>query len=209
MGTNAKIMTNEEALKKYTAEELTKFRVQICYNTMEGLTEEHMGSDNQWIEIDKAFPDNVRILFADNKTVGYWSFVCLKNDAFEKAKKGVLSEEHFNINLCEEMTKPGEYKGYFTSIAVLPEYRCFKNFRLLIEALIDQLVTYAEKGIFITEWTTNAFTKDGETLSKVLGMQKLRTGKTGGEIYYAPPGWHSKGFLKRYPKLAQAYSKMN
>jgi len=180
-------LSGQQMVDKYTlsAEQILERCIEIDYETMENLTEDSEGNLCQWVELFNSFPDTWHMLMSDDDIVGYWHFVCLNDESFEKAKNGELLDGDITIDTIEYMFLPGDYKGYFVGIAILPNFRNVRNLQLLLNSFVEQLEVYAEHGIFFIEWCANAFTKEGKAMCKSLRMEKLCDNKLDGEMFYA------------------------
>jgi len=201
------IIDNNKALEKYTLPELVKLRMQICYDTMKGLTEDHLGTVQQWVEIYENFPDNCRMLTRNGEIIGYWFFMCLNDETFEKEKLGTLSDKEISLKNCDCMLIPDNYKGYFASIAIKQD-SSYKSFNLLINSFFEQLEEFAKEGYFISEWCANGFTEKGQSVCNHLKMKSLCEHIDGGNLYYVTSWWNlSLPILTKYPKLIELYKK--
>ena len=103
------------------------------------------------------------------------------------------------------MSFPDEYSCYF--IAILPQYRTVKAFNILMNGLFDLVTNLAKEDIFIKEWCTNAFTSEGLSMCKSLGMKYYCDHQFDkGKIYYTDfiplPDIR---YLKKHPELVSLY----
>ena len=204
--TGMMVLDGQQTLELFTGEQILKRCIQLDYDNIENLTEASEGSIDQWVELLKAFPETWRILLDNGEIVGYWHFVCLNNENFEKAKKGELLDGDINLDIAEYMLFPGDYKGYFVLILILPSYRNIKNFQLLMNSLIEQIEKFAENDIFISEWCVNAFTKEGRAMCKSLRLQYICDNILEGEIYFAEiKTILETPLFKNFPRLIELY----
>ena len=200
------IIDNNKALEKHSWEDLVKLRAQICYDTMPGLTDDHMGGIPQWVDIHKSFPDNCKMLMRCEEIVGYWFFICLNDEFFEMAKYGKLHEGCITLDCLKFMYLPGDYKGYFAAMAI--KQNGINNFLMLFNSFFKQLEKFAEEDIFISEWCVNGYTPQGQSICKTLKMTHLCTNEVKGEMYYVESWWNlNLPILTKYPKLIELYKK--
>ena len=198
------------AIEKYnTPKKLVKHLLQICYDTMKGLTEEHMGTVEQWVEIHNLFPYNSRMLMRNDEIVGYWFFMCLNKETFEETKKGNLKEEEITIHYFEDNSLPRNYLGYFSVIAINEPIKPKPAIsQMFTKSFLNQLEEFANKGIFISEWCVNAYTGKGEIMCKRFKMQHLGKNIDKGEMYYLTSWWNlDEDILKEHPDLVNLYKK--
>ncbi|HEY3568824.1 MAG TPA: toll/interleukin-1 receptor domain-containing protein [Thermoanaerobaculia bacterium] len=160
--------------------------IKLDYSVIEGLIPDHEGQSSQWAPVFMDHPDTWRLITNSSKDiVGYWHFVPLFEDEYERARAGVLIDSEITTDKVRIFELPGQYDIYFVSIGILPKYRRSRAVTLLINSILDVLVELAQQGIFIRQLCANAYTPSGEALCKSLGMSYLRPHKDKGKIYCA------------------------
>ena len=200
------VLDGKQTLELFPVDVIVESTIDIEYETMKDLNEDNAKNREQWIELFSAFPETLKLLLIDGKIVGFWHFVCLNDESFELAKLGKLSDDKLTMSEVEYLHFPGDYNGYFSSIAILPAFRSAKNFQLLIGSLIEQIEEFAESDIFITKWCTNAFTSEGKAICKSLKLQYICDNKFGGEMHFAEFGHMFEAtLLKKFPRLLDLY----
>ncbi|MDR2600405.1 MAG: hypothetical protein LBC73_09030, partial [Oscillospiraceae bacterium] len=104
-------LSGQQVVDKHelSVEQVLERCIEIDYETMENLTEDSEGCLNQWVEIFYAFPETWYMLMNDDEIVGYWHFVCLNDENFEKSKTGELLDGDVTIDTIEHMFLPGSY----------------------------------------------------------------------------------------------------
>ena len=201
------VISGQKAFELFSVETIVENTLRIEYETMKELNEDNAENREQWIELFNAFPETLCFLLVDGAMVGFWHFVCLEDESFEAAKRGEYSCDRINMDDVEYLHFPGTYNGYFSSIAILPTFRSAKTFQLLINALIEQIESFAENDIYITRWCTNAFTKEGKAMSKSLRLQYLCDNAIDGEMYFSEIETMLEAPLfKRYTRLLELYN---
>lgn len=196
-----------EAQELFSLNELQVKMEQLVYDELDGVVSEHMGELEQWSEIDKMFPDNNQMLFIENDLAGFWCFVPLKEEYFEKAKKGLLKECDITLDILDYIDMPYEFRGYFLDIVISEKYRGSRNMMKLLSSFIEQVEKYAENGSFLVEWCANAYSFEGKRISEMFGLEFICSQTHGGEIFYAKVDvdTFNKPIFKRYPRLVQLY----
>ena len=206
----ARVMNMISALELFSPEEIQKKMEDLIYDTLGEVPPGHMGELSQWDEIDRAYPDNTKMLVISNEICGFWAFVALKDEYFQLARQGKLREGSITIKALDSMQAPKEYKGYFLDIVVSSEHRTMKNFLLLVDAFVNQLEAYAETGSFLVEWCANAYSDAGRKLCQTFGLEYVCDHEQEGEgkIYYAKLSNESLKLpiFKKYPRLVELYS---
>jgi hypothetical protein len=160
--------------------------ISLDYSVIEGLVPDHEGHSAQWAPVFMDHPDTWRLITNHSKDiVGYWHFVPLFEEEYERAKQGVLLDSEITTDKVRIFELPGRYNIYFVSIGILPRYRRSRAITLVIKSILDVLVELAQQGIFIYQLCANAYTPSGEALCKSLGMSYLYPHKDKGKVYCA------------------------
>ena len=201
-----KVIGNKEAQAKYPMRELVELCKQICFETIEGLVDENYGSIEQWVEINEDFQEYSKMLTVNGEIVGFLYFICVNDELFEKCKDGTILEKDITPEKCAEIHVEGNFKAYFSYLTIKKKYRDIDNYRMLENSFFEQLEQFAENGIFITEWSANAFTTPGRRLCEAFGMKYLCDNKEGGKMYYLTEWWKSNHTLiKSRTRLVYLY----
>lgn len=146
------------------------------------MPEEHKGSFEQWDKLKRIQPDNFKILLDGSEMIGFWDFLALFDDSFEKAKKGELVDSELTSDITPYMF-PGTYNIYVTSVMLQESYRKNLTLQKLLFSMLETFEEYALNGIFINEICTWAYSEDGISLSKSLGLKYKTKHKEHGQIY--------------------------
>lgn len=169
-----------------TAMDIAARLVENDYNLYPGMTPENEGEPEQWAEYLSTFPETFRYLVTEeNQIVGNWSFLAVSEEVHaENLKKGELTEDTFSLDETEYILLPGEYVGYLLNLSVNIEYNNAKNLNMLIAAFAEQMLTFAEDGIFFKAWYVNVFRKDHEAMYRRLGFKFYTNNKRCGKLYF-------------------------
>jgi len=188
--------------------DIVREAMQLNSETMEGLTLEHGGYLQQWVDIAHESPDTYRYLFdSNNNIVGVWSFFPVFKDIFEKIKEGKFFDNELTLDMMPILI-PGVYNVYFVEICLDNKYRKTAIFRLLLKSIANTLEKLATKKIFINEICTQAYTSDGERLCKSLGLNYYKKHVDCGDIYYGTiKDLLKKPFCRDYYTLKNLYKK--
>ena len=160
--------------------------VENDYELYPDMVVDNEGTPEQWAEYLSTYPETFRYLINDeNEIVGNWSFLAVSEEKHsEMLANGELTESTFNIDETEFLLFPGDYVGYLLNLSVNKGYNNAKNINLLVKAFGEQLLSFAEEGIFFKEWYVNVFRKDHEAMYKRMGFSFLVNNKTFGKVYY-------------------------
>jgi hypothetical protein len=178
---NIKILTIFELLELgWTIENYMKGCFNLWYNYTHET--EDFGTVQQWSKIITTHPHNRRILVNDkNELIGFWDFVTLFKEDYEKAKQGNLVDADFDADKMPFFL-PGTHNIFVTSILLRKDYRGIL-LKSLLFSLLKAFEKFASEGIFINEILTWAYSDSGISLSRSLGLKFLCEHKEEGEIY--------------------------
>lgn len=183
--------------------------LRIDYETISNLSERHEGSVAQWLDVVEELPASWRLLVneAGGEIVGYWHFVPLNEESYGFAKAGKFYGSDVTIDRVPFLLLPGRYKLYFVGFSLVRKHKTLQNFRLLFEALLHGWEEFAENDIIFEEVCANAYTDEGLSLCRTLGMQKVCDHEDRGEIYsmrLLP--LPSLNILNQHPRLRDLYA---
>ena len=205
-----KLVTYQELLEiGYDALQIAERLVQNDYQLYSNISTENEGSPEQWAEYLSSFPETFRYLINDNnEIIGNWSFLSVSEEEhLERLRAGELYEESFSIDNTEFILFPGEYIGYLLNLSVNEGYNSVYAYGLLLNSFIEQLITFAENGIYIKCWYVNVFRKDHEAMYKRLGFKFLCANSNYGCIYVLEKTANGKfPGMKAYSRLKELYN---
>jgi len=159
--------------------------MQMDYENIENLRKDDEGTFEQWYPIFLKNPETWRIMVnTKNEIIGYWHFVPLRIETYEKIKTGKIHEIELNENDIIELVKRGNYKIYFRSLVLKKEYRKSKATKKLIVSFFNVLKELEEKGIIIDEMCANAYTPQGKKWCEKLGMEYIGEISPNGSLYF-------------------------
>ncbi len=195
----------------WTPGEIVNALIQLDYDTMNGVDELHVGTYEQWIPIYKSYPDLwVLLTDAPKSIVGYWHYVALPEDEFEKAAKGKLHDNMIKLENIIFPSLPGDYDIYFSCISLIKKYRDIKGFKLLFDSFLAKLDELASCGVFISRICANAFTEEGIALCRTIKMDYICEHEDKGKVFLLDMGKIPKlEILKHHPGLLEKYRKWN
>lgn len=186
-GGEVRIVTYQELTAMgMTALDIARRLVENDYNLYPGMVVENEGEPEQWAGYLSAYPDTFRYLINDrNEIIGNWSFLAVSEELHaEKLASGQLTENMFRLDETEYLMFPGDYTGYLLDLSVNIGYNNPRNINLLIEAFVDQMIVFAEEGIFFKSWYVNVFRKDHEAMYRRMGFSYLLDNVSFGKVYH-------------------------
>ena len=169
----------------YSALQIANRLVENDYKLYPGMVVENEGNPEQWADYLSSYPETFRYLLNENnEIIGNWSFLAISEDVHaEKLAKGELTEDSFTLDETEFLLFPGDYVGYLLNLSVNEGYNSMKNINMLITAFIEQLIAFAEDGIFFKSWYVNVFRKDHEAMYRRMGFSYFLDNKTFGKVF--------------------------
>ncbi len=168
-----------------TALDIAKRLVENDYNLYPSIAVENEGNPEQWADYLSAYPDTFRYLINEkNEIIGNWSFLAVSEVLHaEKLASGQLTESSFRLDETEYLLFPGDYIGYILNFSLNDGYNNPHNLNMLLQAFVDQLLSFAEDGIFFKSWYVNVFRKDHEAMYRRLGFSYFLDNAACGKVY--------------------------
>ncbi len=169
----------------------------LDYSIIENLPYEEEGSSEQWKEITLAYPYSLQILMYNNSIAGYIRFVPLKQEYFEKAKRGQLLDSEITLEKLDDTRRSGRYKLYFVMLGIKKEFQHKGLLPVLLKGLEKELASLEKDGVYFDEVCADAYTPVGEAICKRLGMQKITKHVGRGAVYFKrfPLTFEGAGFM--------------
>ena len=170
----------------YSALDIAKRLVENDYKLYPGMVVENEGEPEQWAGYLSTYPETFRYLVNEkDEIIGNWSFLAVSEDIHEeKLAAGMLAESTFTLDETEYLLFPGDYVGYLLNMSINEGYNSMANLNLLLDAFVEQMLSFAEDDIFFKAWYVNVFRKDHEAMYRKLGFRYLLNNTTFGKVYY-------------------------
>lgn len=121
-----------------------------------------------------------------SKTVGYFALLPVTDELYQKIISGDFIDNNLSTEGIRQYNMSDFYKIYIAAVCVHPKHQNTMAFNKLYHALIQMIYELAsEYEIYITDIITEASTKSGEKLCKILGLKKFINTNLETELYYA------------------------
>jgi len=185
----------------------------LDFEDYKNLTEEDEGTPDQWVEIWNNHPEFWRALLYKDEIVGYFLFVFVTKEDLEEIKKGSISDSDITndrvINVSDFECQFGGNYLYFMDVVIQKEHR-LRGAKMLFDAYINQLIYFAENGIYIEELCAIGYTKQGDALCRKIGMNFACSHAELNELYNVYnleliPFPMDSYLTKKYPELRELY----
>jgi len=170
---NYRIAGSEFVNSKYNGdyEAFVSDVIELDETTIVGISREHEGTPQQWAPIFQSSPYTWRLLILGDEIVGYWQFVCLKDDYYRRILEGSLTDSEILIEMIDFPVVEGKYRGYFVSLTTRVQDRGPKTLSLLNCSLEKILSDFARNGIIFSEFCATAFSFEGRRMCELMGMK--------------------------------------
>ena len=181
----------------YTAYEIVERLVENDKRLYPEIGEENEGDASVWAEYLSSYPDTFRyIVDENNNIVGNWSFLAVSEEEHgELLRSGALLESSFSVDNTDFLFFEGDYLGYILNLSLNEGFATLANYQLLFDSFSEQMLAFAERGIFFKEWYVNVFRRDHAAMYKRMGFRHLCKNKVVGDLYAANVSSLSKGKL--------------
>ena len=121
-----------------------------------------------------------------SRIVGYFALLPVTDELFQKIQNGDFKDNDLPTDGIRQYNMEDFYKLYVAAVCVHPAHQNTTAFNHLYHALIEMMYELAtEQEIYITDIITEASTKQGEKLCKILGLKKLKNTALDTELYTA------------------------
>jgi hypothetical protein len=132
------------------------------------------GTVFQWMNVFRQRPQHWRLLVDEsNEIIGYWEIHLLFDEYYQQVKNGELHEDKLNVSMMPSEDMKGVYPAYFSMFGYEVDYRKFgaPASKILIWSILDTFYFQAkEHGKFVSEITARAWSQNGNSLCRDLGM---------------------------------------
>lgn len=152
------------------------------------------------------------------RIVGYFALLPVTDELFNKIQSGDFKDNDLSTDGIRQYDMADFYKLYVAAVCIHPKHQNTTAFNRLYHALIEMMYELAtEREIYITDIVTEASTKQGEKLCKILGLKKLMCTDLDTELYTAsllPPSLRLnslfghkliKFYQERYDEMADFF----
>lgn len=141
------------------------------------------------------------------RIAGYFALLPVTDELFQKIQSGDFKDNDLSTDGIRQYNMEDFYKLYVAAVCIHPEHQNTIAFNRLYHALIEMMYDLAtEREVYITDIITEASTKQGEKLCKILGLKKLKGTDIDTELYTAsllPPSLRLNSLFGH--KLIQFY----
>lgn len=164
--------------KGWSYESLIDYFIRLDHSTISGMDDETEGTSEQWLPVLKKFKDCIRVLVCEQDSiVGYWHFVLMEKEFYEKFKGGNLPESEIRAHLLPEISTNSPLYIYLVMLTIKPDYRTKENLHKLLKSFFEQLEKLLSSKVLIKELCGDAFTPEGTRICDYLGLKPYKKGE--------------------------------
>jgi hypothetical protein len=160
-------------------------------------SEEHITPHKEAYEWYLAFPMTDVALEENGKIVAFMDIIPIKDDIFNKIKKGRLNDKYLTTEDMIDLAqlKAGETVNLLLSCIVVDEaYRKTNAIKIMIKEHLKNFQSYIDKGIIFDSIITSNVTKQGEKFSSGMGFSRVGSS-----------GHNSVLYISKFDKFADQY----
>lgn len=115
---------------------------------------------------------------------------------YEALASGLYADTVIKAADIEIPEANGNYRLYFSSVVVHPDYRGRGYAKRLLRRYGEKLTAYGEKGIFFDSVIADAVSPNGERLCRALGLTNIKASEHGSTLFERDlRGANSKDFI--------------
>ena len=107
------------------------------------------------------------------KLVGYTMLLPVTDSTYLRIRKGAFMDTELTPEMIVKYDAPGIYHLYFTGVVVHPDHRSGRMVMAMFNAMIDDFIALAKRGIFIDRMIADVVTLDGRKFCRFFGLDKV------------------------------------
>ena len=105
--------------------------------------------------------------------VAYTMLLPVTDSTYLRIRQGVFMDTELTPEMVVKYDAPGIYHLYFTGVVVHPDHRSVKMVLTIFNAMIDDFVDLAKRGILIDRMIADVVTRDGRKFCRFFGLDKV------------------------------------
>ena len=107
------------------------------------------------------------------KLVGYTMLLPVTDSTYLRIRKGAFMDTELTPEMVVKYDAPGIYHLYFTGVVVHPDHRSVRMVMAMFNAMIDDFIALAKRGILIDRMIADVVTRDGRKFCRFFGLDKV------------------------------------
>jgi len=139
-----------------------------------GINKEHEGTPEQWAPIFQESPYTWKLIVLGDEVVGYWQFMCLKPEYYQKVVSGEIIDSEVSVEMMEYPVVAGRYNVFFCVLAIKRAFQGTQAHALIEKSLVGCIRDFTSHGVFFENMYSCGFTHEGIRMcQKIMKMRHL------------------------------------
>lgn len=173
-----------------------------------GMPPEVAGTQAQWADIYRKYPDNSTFLTVTDEDgalhiIGNWTLVGLSRSQAADMENGSLKD--IDLVIEDNLYSSGDHIGYLLNLSVNLQFYSMRVYRQLWETLVEFLTALAEEGSFLESIYTKVFRPDHETRYIAKGFTRVTADQFFGDVFKLDFVENVGGFDQNLSALYEAH----
>jgi len=121
---------------------------------------------------------------ATGEVVGYSMILPIREDVYRRIRAGQFIDTQLTRDMIAPFDHPGDdYRIYFAAIAIHPKHRSPTLLLMMVDAMVEDFIALAERGIYGRTLTADVVSREGEKLAQLLGLVEVCATDHGSRIF--------------------------
>ena len=138
--------------------------------------------------------------------VGYAMLLPVSDETYARILTGCFVDSNLTLDMVVRYDGPGIYHLYFASVVVHPKHRSARLILTMMNAIADEFLDLANRGIFIDRMIADSVSRDGEKFCCLFGLERVCASDHKSDIYEVvclPPRFRAS--TPAFQRLTNAY----
>ena len=138
--------------------------------------------------------------------VGYAMLLPVSDETYARIRAGCFVDSNLTLDMVVRYDGPGIYHLYFASVVVHPKHRSARLILTMMNAIADEFLDLANRGIFIDRMIADSVSRDGEKFCCLFGLERVCASDHKSDIYEVvclPPRFRAS--TPAFQRLTNAY----
>ena len=105
--------------------------------------------------------------------VGYTMLLPVTSATYLRIRRGAFLDTELTPEMVVKYDAPGIYHLYFTGVVVHPDHRSARMVMAMFNAMIEDFIALAKRGILIDRMIADVVTRDGRKFCRFFGLDKV------------------------------------
>jgi hypothetical protein len=115
--------------------------------------------------------------------VGYAMLLPVSDETYARIRTGCFVDSNLTLDMVVRYGGPGIYHLYFASVVVHPKHRSARLILTMMDAIADEFLALANRGIFIDRMIADTVSRDGVKFCCLFGLKRVCASDHKSDIY--------------------------